>query len=700
MPDCAACGQQNPDGARFCLSCGRPLAAVAAPVREERRVVTVLFVDMVEFTSRAERLDPEDVRAILRPYHDRVKSEIESFGGVVEKFIGDAVMGVFGAPTAYGDDPERAVRAALSVRAAVAEMNARDASLALRLRIGVNTGEAVVTMGARPELGEAMVTGDVVNTAARLQQSAPVDAIVAGAETYICTRDVIRYERGEDIAAKGKSAPLAAWKAVEIGATTPDSGAEAALVGRAAELDVLRGVWHRVAESATPNLVTVIAPPGVGKSRLATEFIREVRAAGARVVRGRSFPYRESSAYGAFTLHVKQLAGIFESDPVDVARAKLVATVEHVGAVDGETVAEHLCILLGLEAEQTIADRESLFFSVRCFIEAVAADQPVVLVFEDLHWADSSLLDLVELLAGRLRDLRVMLLALSRPELLDQRPGWGGGLPAYTALPLQPLDQAEARALAERRLGGANGAGGAEIAQRLVDLSEGNPLFIEQLAAVAAERASSIPDELPTTIRGIITARLDALPAQERAVLLDAAVVGKVFWLGALQRVSDEPAGLPELLGALERRDLVHRETVSAFEGDRQFAFKHVMIRDVAYDMLTRVQRRERHAEMARFIEEATAEVGEAASQLARHWIEAGEPARAVGPLMAAAEHAGRGWAKERAVELYQEALSLAEDADTKREIRRRLGVVYQASFHAVDVRAQLQRDQADATSG
>jgi class 3 adenylate cyclase len=699
VPDCVACGQQNPDGARFCLSCGRPLTASAPAVREERRVVTVIFVDMVEFTSRAERLDPEDVRAILRPYHDRVKAEIESFGGVVEKFIGDAVMGVFGAPTAYGDDPERAVRAALSVRTAVAEMNQRDASLALRLRIGVNTGEAVVTMGARPELGEAMVTGDVVNTAARLQQSAPVDAIVAGAETYICTRDVIRYERGEDIAAKGKSAPLAAWKAVDVGTTTPDADGEA-LVGRAGELDVLRGVWQRVAETATPNLVTVIAPPGLGKSRLATEFVREVRDSGARVVRGRSFPYRESSAYGAFTLHVKQLAGIFESDSVEVARAKLVTTVERIGAVDGDTVAQHLCILLGLEVEETIADRESLFFSVRCFIEAVAADQPVVLVFEDLHWADSSLLDLVELLSSRLRDIRVMLLALSRPELLDQRPGWGGGLPAFTALPLQPLDDAEARALVERRLAPANGAAGAEIAQRLVDLAEGNPLFIEQLAAVTAERASSIPGELPTTIRGIITARLDALPAPERAVLLDAAVVGKVFWLGALQRVSEEPDRLPDLLGALERRDLVHRETVSAFEGDRQFAFKHVMIRDVAYDMLTRVQRRERHAEMARFIEDATSEVGEAASQLARHWIEAGEPARAVAPLMAAAEHAGRGWAKQRAVDLYQEALSLAEDDDTKREIRRRLGVVYQASFHAMDVQLQRGADQADATSG
>src|SRR3954470_5542623 len=475
MTVCAACGQENPPIAQFCLTCGRPLAGGKPASREERRIVTVIFVDLVGFTSRAETLDPEDVRAILAPYHDRVRDEIESFGGVVEKFIGDAVVGVFGAPTAYGDDPERAVRAALSVRAA----------LGTQVRIAVNTGEALVTVGARPERGEAMVAGDVINTAARLQSAAPAGGVLVGRETYRCTNQVVAYAQAEPVIAKGKDAPLEVWLAERL--SSDDGGPGTPLVGRVGELAMLKGIWER-AESASPHLVTVLVPPGVGKTRLASEFRRIVAADGGRSVRGRCLPYRESSAYGAFGTQVKQFAGIFENDEPAAVLQKLRAECDRLAVPEPEVVAGHLGIILGFESEMVAEDREALFFSVRCFIEAIAAEQPTVLVFEDIHWADRGLLDLIEQFAGRMHGARVMLLTLARPELLDSRPGWGGGLPGYISMPLQPLVGDEAQALAFNVLRGIEESERERRAAIFAEMAEGNPLFIEQLAATAAER--------------------------------------------------------------------------------------------------------------------------------------------------------------------------------------------------------------------
>jgi class 3 adenylate cyclase len=691
MVTCPSCAQENPAAARFCFSCGRSIGGDELVPRDERRVVTVLFVDIVAFTSRAERLDPEDLGAILRSYHDRVRLEIESFGGVTEKFIGDAVVGIFGAPTAFGDDPERAVRAALAVRTAIAELNHADEALDLHVRIGVNTGDALVTVGARPELGEGMVTGDVVNMAARLQQNAPADGILAGLETYACTRDAVTYGDVISIAAKGKSTPLQARPALDSPSRS-EPAPRHLLVGREGEMRHLRQIWTQAAASATPHVVTVLAPPGVGKTRLSVEFSGAVRDAGGRVVRGRALPYRETSAYGAFATQVKQLAGIFESDSREVGRTKLGRTVDGLGAVDSDAVARHLGILIGLEPEQTVADRETLFFSVRCFIEAVAEERPTMLVFEDLHWADPSLLDLVELLGAQLRGSPVVLLVLARPELLDVRPGWGGGLPAYTALSLQPLGADDSRRLTDELLGGARSEPLAALAAHVSATAEGNPLFIEQLAAVALERADLVrtTDTLPTTIRGIVTARLDSLPREERSALLDAAVVGKVFWRGALRTLTDDAGRLPDVLRALERRDLIRRDRGSAIEGDRQYTFTHVLIRDAAYDMLTRPQRRERHRRVAQFLEQETPQAGDAAAQLARHWGEAGDAERAVEQFMTAAEQAGRGWAKQHAAELYQEALDLIpRESPLYAEVGRQFAIAYLASWHVQDVRNQ-----------
>jgi class 3 adenylate cyclase len=655
-------------------------------------VVSVVFVDLAGFTARAEKIDPEDVEAILAPYHEAVRNEIESYGGVVEKFIGDAVVGLFGAPTAFGDDPERAVRAAFGIRDNVAGAEGDGTQRHLRLRIAVNTGEALVTLDARPELGEAMVAGDVMNTAARMQQAAPENTVLVGEETWRPTREVIEYEAHEAIVAKGKTDPVRSWIAIRPKALEGGRNLSSSFVGRARELTMLRDIWELVTEQRAPHLVTMLAPAGTGKSRLGAEFRREVeqRGTGVTVVRGRSLPYRESSAYGAFASQVKEVCGIFESDSPEVAltklRGKIAATLEP-SAVD--EIAGHLAILVGVTTEVSVPDRESLFFSVRCFIEAVVRDRPMVLVFEDLHWAAASLLDLVELLASRLRDLPLLILVLARLELLDTRPAWGGGLLGHTALTLGPLGEEEAQELVIQRLGADAGSGSLERATELAQTAAGNPLFIEQLAAALSETSESAGRSLPTTIRGLVSARLDALPPEERALLLDASAGGKVFWRGAVERTESGGEKLTERLAALQRRDLIRRETISSIEGDQQFTFTHVLIRDVAYDLLPRSRRQQLHEQYASFLEDSTAEIGEAGAAIARHWRDAGDRLRAVRYFMAAAEQAEQGWAKDRAVDFYREALQLVTPEDEQRKpLLRRLAIAQQAAYHVTDARA------------
>jgi class 3 adenylate cyclase/tetratricopeptide (TPR) repeat protein len=690
MRTCPACGEENPEHARFCLACGTPLAEREAPWHEERRVITVLFVDLVGFTARAEHLDPEDVRAILTPYHECVRREIESFGGIVEKFIGDAVMAVFGAPTAYGDDAERALRAAFAVRESVRQMNEDDPKLELHLRLAANTGDAIVSLDARPALGEAMVAGDVVNTASRLQQVAPLDGIVAGRETYAATRAAIEFEPMAAVEVKGKRDPVEAWIALRALTAAGERPISGTMIGRTRELNALRGIWDQVAAERTPHLVTVFGPAGVGKTRLGLEFARTVEELGGRAVRGRSLPYRESSAYGAFATHVKQFCRIFESDTVEVGLEKLrTTTADMFAAEEAAMVAGHLAILLGYDTARQVEDRETLFLSVRRFIEGVAKDRPTMLVFEDVHWADTGLLQLIEFLAAQLHDLPLLVLALARPELLDSRPGWGGGLLAYSAVRLGPLTDEEAAELARQRLPDLAEDAVHERLAALIETAGGNALFVEQLAATMAEAPPSTADvPLPTTVKGLVAARLDALPTTERRLLLDAAVGGKVFWRGALD-TTDDDAELGALLGALERRDLIRREAVSSIENDEQYAFTHVLIRDVAYELLPRARRQQRHADLARFLERATAEVGEATAATARHWRDSGDQARAIDYFIAAAEQAERGWAKEQALALYREALKLvpAEEEAKRSLLRRRVALADQAVYHLADAR-------------
>jgi class 3 adenylate cyclase/tetratricopeptide (TPR) repeat protein len=673
VPQCLACGEQNPEGARFCSACGTALTV--EPAVEERKVVSVLFVDLVDFTSRSDQADPEDVRAMLVPYDIRVKSEIESFGGLVEKFIGDAVMAVFGAQVSHGDDAERAVRAGLRVLDAIQELNKENPALDLTVRAAVNTGVAIVDARQQPDIAQGLAHGDVVNTASRLETGAPPGGLVVGAETYWATRSVIGYEPLEPIQAKGKRKPLAAWLALEALTGPAERAASAApMVGRDRELALLRRTWESVTTQRRPDLVTVIGPPGIGKTRLTREFVGLVEPSGTRVLRGRSLPYGESSGYRAFRQQVKDVAGIFEGDPPADARAKLTAVVtELCGPTDGPEVADHLAVLIGLGGDR-VADRQPLFFAARRFVEDLASRQPLLLVFEDIHWADTSQLDLLESLASRVRDVPVMFLALARPELLDSRPTWGAGLMSHTSMQLHPLSSDEARTLAGHLLPMLSGLQGA--ADRVVITAEGNPLFIEELVASLAERVDEALEELPTNVRSTIAARLDTLPAAARGALLDAAVIGKVFWRGALQALdaTRSAAELEDALDMLESRDFIHRESGSQIQGDHEYLFKHMLIREVAYATLPRAARRERHAAVARFIESAAGErIEEAAALLAHHWQEAGDVDQAIRFLQLAAEHAAKGWAKDVAVALFGQALQLVPE--NQPELRRAIAI-------------------------
>jgi class 3 adenylate cyclase len=684
MNACPNCGRENAAEAKFCSDCGTRLAAERTGAREERKIVSVVFADLVGFTARSEKLDPEDVRAIQTPYFQRVRAEIEGCGGTVEKFIGDAVMGVFGAPVAHGDDPERAVRAALAIRDGVAELSGGASELDLQVRVAVNTGEAIVALDADMAQGEGLIAGDVVNTASRLQGLAPVNGVLVGEETYRATKSIVEYEAVEAVTLKGKSSPVPAWLALSASAPPGERRAKGQpFVGRNHELGLLQRIWDQSVAEQRPHVVTVFGPAGIGKSRLAAEFSETVDESGGKAIRGRSVPYGETATYGAFTQHVKQIAHIFDSDLTAEAWTKLrEATAELVGESDSGEVAEHIGSLIGLETEATAAGREELFYSARRLIEGLARRQPTLLVFEDVHWADAGTLDLLETLASRLRDVPLVIFALARPELLETKPSWGGGLPGYTALPLEPLGEPQARELAERLLADT----GLEP-EAIVGTAEGNPLFIEELAAAVSEQGGDGTGNLPTSIRAIVAARLDSLPSDERSVLLDASVVGKVFWRAALAEMGSGGERLAQLLDSLEGRDFVRREAVSRLRGEQQFSFKHELIRDIAYATLPRPARRDRHATVAKFLEASTPELAAASSALAHHWREAGEPVRAADQLTVAGDQAGRGWAKDEAVTFYREALAcLPEDErERRREITRRIAVALQAAFHVAD---------------
>jgi class 3 adenylate cyclase len=361
VASCPACGEENPDHAKFCLKCGTALDA--AQRGEERKLVSVLFVDLVGFTSRSDRADPEDVRDTLQLYHSRVKEQIERYGGTVEKFIGDAVMAVFGAPVAHGDDAERAARAGLRVLEAIGELNREQPALDLSARAAVTTGEAVVAVGSVPELGEALAMGDVVNTASRLQSAAPTGRLIVGEETYRATRNVIAYDEMASVLAKGKQEPVRAWLAVApVAAPAERPVTSAPMVGRDREMALVESIWDRVVAERRPHLVTVIGPAGIGKSRLVSEISTLIGDRAGRVVSGRCLPYETRAVYGAFSQQVKQIAGVFDQDPPETAREKLAHAVSTlVPEEEAPELTRYLSLLLGLGVDEPVDQRVLLF---------------------------------------------------------------------------------------------------------------------------------------------------------------------------------------------------------------------------------------------------------------------------------------------------------------------------------------------------
>jgi class 3 adenylate cyclase/tetratricopeptide (TPR) repeat protein len=600
-------------------------------VRQERKVVTVLFADLVGFTARSEQLDPEDVAAVLRPYHERLRSELVRFGGTVEKFIGDAVMALFGAPVAHEDDPERAVRAALAIRDWAREEES------VQVRIAVNTGEALINLGARPESGEGMAAGDVVNTTARLQSAAPVNGVLVGESTFRATDHVIDYAPATAVAAKGKAEPLPVWEALEatarVGGETVST--RAPLVGRARELDQLTDALARAREERSPQLVTLVGVPGIGKSRLVFELL-QVADADPEIVfwrHGRSLPYGEGVTFWALSEMVKAQAGILETDSAEEAAAKLSAAVADVVEEGERTWIEgKLRPLVGLGADSELgADRRSESFAAwRRFFESLADRRPLVLVFEDLHWADDDLLDFVDELPDWVEGVPLLVVATARPELLDRRPGWSGGKRNALTISLSPLgDNDTARLIADLL---DRSVLPAETQTTLLERAGGNPLYAEQFVRMISERSDG-EAELPETVQGIIAARLDLLSQDEKALLQDAAVLGKVFWPGALAAIGGVPdAHVEDQLRGLARKEFVRRERRASIAGETEYSFGHALVRDVAYNQIPRAARADKHRLAAEWIDSlARDRTDDRAEMLAHHYASALEFAAAAG---------------------------------------------------------------------
>ena len=591
--------------------------------------MTVLFADLVGFTARAEELDPEDVEAILRPYHERLRSELERFGGTVEKFIGDAVMALFGAPVAHEDDPERAVRAALAIRDWALEGGN------VQVRIAVSTGEALINLSARPEAGEGMAAGDVVNTTARMEAAAPMNGVLVGETTYRATRHAIDYRDTEPFAAKGKAEPVRVWEAV---ATRARVGLEMAtrtpLVGRARELDQLRDGFDRVRQNRAPQLVTVVGVPGIGKSRLVYEFAQTLEAESELTLwrHGRSLPYGDGVTFWALAEMVKAQCGILESDSAAEAAEKLRSGLSQlVEAHELDWLEAKLQPLVGIAGDIGSGDRSESFAAWRRFFEALATQRPLVLAFEDLHWADDDLLDFVDELADWAESVPLLILCTARPELLDRRAGWGGGKRNALTISLAPLDNPDTARLIAHLIERA--VLPAETQATLLARAGGNPLYAEQFVRMFSERDGGEMADLPETVQGIVAARLDALPATEKALLQDAAVFGKVFWSGALSAISGlERRAIEENLRSLARKEFVRREVRPSIAGELEYAFIHQLVRDVAYGQLPRAERARKHERAAEWIESLAAERSDdRAEMLAHHYLCALEFAAAAG---------------------------------------------------------------------
>jgi class 3 adenylate cyclase/tetratricopeptide (TPR) repeat protein len=730
---CASCGRENREGRKFCVGCGRSLAveltcsscgapyepderfcgdcgtalaatpapAAVAPVETavaERRLVSVLFADLVGFTPLSESRDPEEVRELLSRYFDSCRRLIELYGGTVEKFIGDAVMAVWGTPVATEDDAERAVRAALDLVAAVSALGDEVGAPELRARAGVLTGEAAVNLAA---VGEGMVAGDLVNTASRVQSVAESGSVFVGESTRRASERAIVYEDAGSFELKGKEGETFLWRALRVvsgvGGELRSEGLEAPFVGRDRELRQIKDLFHNSADEGRAQLVSVTGIAGIGKSRLAWEFYKYFDGLSQIVYwhRGRCLSYGEGVTYWALADMVRMRCRIAEDDPQPDALAKLGAALdEHL--LDPEErrfVEPRLAQLLGL-GEQEARDRQDLFAAWRLFFERLTESYPTVLVFEDMQWADASLLDFVEYLLEWSRDKPLLVVTLARPDLLERRPTWGAGHRNFTSLYLEPLSE---QAMQELLIGLVPGLPPSLRSQILVR-AEGVPLYAVETVRMLLDRGLLVEDgsaykvvgeigslEVPETLQALVAARLDGLTAGERRLVQDAAVLGKTFARASLAALTGQPeAELDRLLAGLVRKELLGQQTDPRSPEHGQYGFLQDIVRRIAYETLPKRERRAKHLAAAEHLAVTLGEE-EVAEVVASHLLEAyrldpdapdAESLRtnAYTALLRAGERAASLGAASEAQRYFQQAAELAEEPGAEAAALMRAG--------------------------
>jgi class 3 adenylate cyclase/tetratricopeptide (TPR) repeat protein len=703
MPFCTSCGEQNPDQAKFCFNCGSPLvqAAPAPPPvvqEEERKLDTLVFVDLVGSTSMAEQLDPEDVLALLELYYGRLRTELEARGGTVEKYIGDAIVTHFGVPVAHEDDPERAVRAALAMLDAVETLNAEDRVRQIQVRIGIATGEVIVTHGQKAEEGKGIAWGDVLNTAARIESAAPVNGILVGELTYRATAHAVEYEEREPIEAKGKSEPVPVWQVLGLKAeeTARGRGRDAPLVGREAELERLLGLWHTVPAEGRPALAVLLGDPGIGKSRLLSEVAQRAEENGD-VLWGACLSYGEGITYWPVVQILEDAAGVSKTDAPATVSAKLAALLGSLEAADDDerrTMAAALANLLDAagadehDGEAPQISQAELHWGVRRTLEHLAARRPLVLVLEDLQWAEETLFELIDYLLEA--NGPILLLGSARRELETVRPALCEDGPRRVALRLSALDAGASQELLEKLLG-EHGLTGPR-AEALLRNAGGNPLFLEETVRMLADAGvldgDSDLDELavPTSLQAMIGARLDGLPAADKRAAQHASVVGMTFWSGAVADLHGDDAEVDPSLESLERREVVRASDATSLADEREWEFRHGLIKDVAYARVPKGRRANLHVRFVDWVKSRRGVGDEVVEIVAYHLEQACKTAgvgrsdspppieRAVEALMQAAEKAERREGIREADRYYARALELLGDTETEQALEARLG--------------------------
>jgi class 3 adenylate cyclase/tetratricopeptide (TPR) repeat protein len=696
MPFCITCGTENPPQARFCLECGTVIAEAppATAPSEERKVITAIFVDLVGSTARSEQLDPEDVKALVAPYHARVRAELERHGGTFEKFSGDAVLALFGSPKAHEDDPERAIRAALAVRKALAELNVEDEWLDLHIRIGIHTGEALVMLGARPSEGEWSAAGDVLNTAARIQSAAPTDGILVGQQTYLAAKDAFEFREAEPVQAKGKAEPVHVWEVVGAHATAAGRPpGEMPLVGREAELAELSAFCDSVLlDERRVGTATIIGGPGIGKSRLLLEVVRRLEHH-CDVYWGRCVSYGEGITYWPIEEIVREAAGILHDDDAEATAGKLAALLDTLETSDQDELRTLAAVVsnlagvattpLGTYSAAEIGQTE-LHWGIRRLLELRAERRPTVVVLEDLHWAEPTLLELISFIGESGAGVPLLVLGTARPEATDT------GSPIFFSetkrrvLELDALSGHESASLIAELI-----PEGLQLpVEKLLEAAGGNPLFLEETVRMLAEAGLSADGEdipVPSTLQALIASRLDQLGPAEKRLAQNASVIGTTFWPGAVAAMNGLGGDLDQALAELERRDLVRPGGTSRITGEQEYGFKHVLIRDVSYGQLPKSRRAVLHRRFGDWLEMLPGGEDEFSEIVAYHLEQACLTARTVArpleppPLDAAVEALSRAAAKterregfREAERFYTRALELTDEADVgKRAVLR-----------------------------